>query len=143
VTRRLEQDPRAAKANEDRRWLLQWIEEIPDIQVNSCSGPLDPLVREGLPNGQVLYLQSIFGMTVFLIENPKRKDDWVAVQTAGIESVLRAYESLLREDRDARLRVLDALLTARKEQRLGEIVELRMRGCAPGDELGPSPEDAI
>lgn len=141
TTRRLEKAPLARSANEDRRWLLQWIEEIPDIQVNGCSGPLDPLLREDLPNGRILYLQSLFGITTYLIENPKRAEDWVAVQTAGIESVLRAYESIVREERGARVRVLDGLLSARKERRLTEVVEMSMSGC--GNEEGPAPEDAI
>ncbi len=91
ITRRLERTPLAPGANTDRMWLLKWIVEIPDINVRGCSGPLDALAQDdGSRHGKQLYAQSMFGMTTFMIEHPRQKDDWSAVQTAGVESTLRA-----------------------------------------------------
>jgi hypothetical protein len=124
VTRRLERDPLGQGAVEDREWLLQWIVEIPDIQVTSCSGPLDPLLKSGGErHGRELYMQSIFGMTAFLIQNPKKKEDVVAVQTAGIESVLAAYRSMLAKDTTTRWKELDALWDAKKKGKLAGVVK--------------------
>ncbi|ABC82144.1 hypothetical protein [Anaeromyxobacter dehalogenans] len=142
VTRRLEREPLARRAAADRRWLLQWIVEIPDIQVRGCSGPLDPLAEDdGNRFGKILYVQSVFGMAVFQIEHPRSADDWLAVQTAGVESVLRTYRSLLRARPQARWDELDALLAAQRRGRLPALLEEAMEGC--DEPAGPAPGDAI
>lgn len=108
TTRQLERFPLAPGANGSRMWLLKWIVEIPDINVRGCSGPLDALVQEGAGrHGRALYAQAMFGMTAFLIENPGRKDDWLAVQLAGMESTLRTYQALLAAEPASRWEELD------------------------------------
>ena len=142
TTRELEQNPLAPGAGPARMWLLRWIVEIPDINVRGCAGPLDALVQDdGSRHGKELYAQAMFGMTAFMIENPRKKDDWVAVQTAGLESTLRAYDALLRAEPSSRWEELDTLAEARRQGRLQEIVESTMEGC--GDERPPGPGDAI
>ncbi len=92
LTRKLEKLPLARSSNQDRAWLLQFIVEAPDFEVKGCSGPLDVLAKqEDGPYARLLYVQSVFGMAAFMFENPKKVDDWAAVQTAGIESTLRSY----------------------------------------------------
>lgn len=143
VTRRLEREPLAAGTEAQRRWLLRWIVEIPDIHIQGCSGPLDVLVTDdgGERHGRLLYAQAMFGMAAFLVENPRKKADWLAVQTAGVESALRAYRSIVRADPEARWEELDALLVAMRQGQLEAVLEQTMEGC--GDEQAPAPGDAI
>ena len=146
ITRKLEREPLARSSMDARKWLFQWITDIPDINVTSCNGPLDVLVKDDEDAyAQILYVQSVFGMTAFLIENPKKKDDWVSVQTAGVESTLRAYESLKKSDSEVRWKELDRLVDAVKKKKLRDIVakETRCKGEGEGDEMGPAPRDAI
>lgn len=144
LTRKLERLPLAQSSNRDRAWLLQFIVEAPDFEVKGCSGPLDVLARkEDGPYARLLYVQSVFGMAAFLLENPKKTGDWAAVQTAGIESTLRAYESILKADPDARWKELDRLATARKQGKLRALVEKEMARCGTGEDEGPIPPDAI
>lgn len=144
VTRKLEKQPLARSSNQDRAWLLEFIVEAPDFEVKSCTGPLDVLARdEDNPYARVLYVQSVFGMAAFLFESPKKAGDWAAVQTAGIESTLKAYESLLKADPDARWKELDRLLAARGKGRLRALVEKEMARCGTGEDDGPAPADAI
>jgi hypothetical protein len=148
ITRKLEKEPLSRSGIEDREWLLKFIVEAPDFNVRSCSGPLDTLAKqEEGPYARLLYVQSIFGMTAFMFEHPKQAGEWSAVQTAGIESTLRAYESLLRADSGARWKELDRLQKARKSGKLRKLVEKEMAECAkePKEEeqMGPAPEDAI
>jgi acyl-CoA reductase-like NAD-dependent aldehyde dehydrogenase len=91
----------------------------------------------------MLYLQSVFGMAAFVVQNPKREKDWVAVQTAGIESVLRAYESMRKADSELRWKELDRLEKARKAGKLAELVKKEMAKCGDPDAMGPAPSDAI
>lgn len=148
TTRKLEKEPLSRSSTEARKWLFQWIVEIPDIHVTSCQGPLDPLVKEDDEEdaddayGQLLWVQSVFGMAAFLVENPKKAGDWAAVQTAGIASTLRAYESILRADSEARWDELDRLLAAEKAGKLRALVEKEMASCGK-EGMGPAPRDAI
>jgi hypothetical protein len=144
VTRKLEKQPLARSSNQDRAWLLELIVEAPDFEVKSCTGPLDVLAKdEENPYARLLYVQSVFGMAAFMFESPKKADDWAAVQTAGIESTLRAYESMLKADPDARWKELDRLLTARGKGKLRALVEKEMAKCGTGEDEGPAPSDAI
>ncbi len=144
TTRTLEKEPLARSSMDARKWLFQWIVEIPDINVTSCAGPLDALrADEDDAYGQLLYVQSVFGMAAFQIESPKRSSDWVAVQTAGIESVLRAYDAMRRADSELRYKELDRLEKARKDGKLAAVVKKEMARCGNPDEMGPAPSDAI
>jgi hypothetical protein len=143
ATRKLEKEPLSSGSDQQRVWLLRWIQDIPDIMVKSCSGPLDSLIQDeaGERHGRLLYAQSVFGMAAFQIENPRRASDWVAVQTAGIESVLRAYRAMLKDDPQSRWKELDLLQAARSQGKLQDVVEETMESC--GEESGPGPGDAI
>lgn len=144
TTRKLEKEPLARNSMEARKWLFQWIVEIPDINVTSCASPLDSLREdENDTYGQMLYVQSVFGMAAFQIENPKKTKDWVAVQTAGIESVLKAYEAMRRADSGLHYKDLDRLEKARKGGKLAAVVKKEMAKCGNPDEMGPAPSDAI
>ena len=145
ITRRLEKEPLARSGGQARAWLLKFIVEAPDFNVKSCKGPLDVLsADEEDPYAALLYVQSVFGMAAFMFEHPKQAGGWAAVQTAGIESTLRAYESLRRADSEARWKELDRLVTARNGGKLRKLVEKEMAGCEKEEQgEGPEPRDAI
>ena len=140
VTRRLEKDPLGKGAAADRRWLFEWIVAIPDVNVKSCSGPLDFLVeQQGTRHARELYVQSVFGMAAYIIEHPKKQAEDLDVQRAGVESTLRAYRSLIERDPANRWPALDELLAAQKAGKLAEVVKQQV-DCSGG---GGIPEDAI
>ncbi len=145
LTRKLEKLPLARSSNQDRAWLLQFIVEAPDFEVKGCTGPLDALAKdEEGPYARILYVQSVFGMAAFMFENPKKTGDWAAVQSAGIESTLKAYESVLKTDPDARWKELDRLQAARAKGKLRALVEKEMPKCGTGEDEGrAAPSDAI
>ena len=145
ITRKLEKEPLARSGVEARVWLIQFIVEAPDFEVRGCSGPLDVLAKDDeRPYARLLYVQSVFGMAAFMFANPKKADDWAAVNAAGIESTLKAYESILRADSDARWKELDRLVAARKAGKLRALVEKEMAPCGTGEHgEGPTPRDAI
>ena len=81
------------------------------------------------------------GMAAFLIQHPDKEKDWVAVQAAGVESVLRAYQSLLRKDKSARVAALDDLVEERKTGDLRAVVKDEMKQCDP-ESMGAPPRAA-
>ncbi len=139
ITRRLEKDPFGKGTKADRRWLLEWIIAVPDVQVKSCSGPLDPLLESDRPRGRELYAQSVFGMAAYQIEHPGKKPEDPAVQLAGVQSVLKMYQALLGRDSSARWPDLDELLAAQRSGKLAQLIK-EETDCA---ESGSVPQDAI
>lgn len=142
VTRKLERTPFAPGADADRKWLFKWIVDIPDIMVRGCASPLVALLQDdGARHGRMLYAQSMFGQTAFMIQNPGKKDDWALVQLAGIESTLRAYQAMKQADPQLSWQELDLLQEAAKAGKLKDFIEENMEGCSA--EEGPGPGDAI
>jgi hypothetical protein len=142
VTRKLERTPFAPGADADRKWLFKWIVDIPDITVRGCASPLLALLQDdGSRHGRMLYAQSMFGQTAYMIQNPARKDDWVGIQLAGIESTLRAYQSMKQADPQLAWQELDMLQEAAKQDKLRAFVEENMESCSADE--GPGPGDAI
>jgi hypothetical protein len=139
ITRRLEKDPLGRGTKADRRWLLQWIVAVPDVQVKSCSGPLDPLLEGERQHGRELYAQSVFGMAAYQIEHPGKKPEDPAVQLAGVQSTLKMYQALRAQDSSTRWSELDELVAAQKSGRLAGLVK-EETDCG---ESGPVPQDAI
>jgi hypothetical protein len=83
LTRDLERNPFASNADATRRWLLDWIVEVPDIRVPTCSSllPVDDRYRYS----RELDLQMKFAVAAFVIEHQDRARNDIAGYTAGVE----------------------------------------------------------
>lgn len=136
LTRKLEETPLDKSLHGEVKWALKWIEDIPDISVNIC-----PLVLGGdflnshYRHSPQIVVQVIFGNVALLIEHPDKKNDQLAQYTAGVESALRAYKSILRTDREASP-PLDDLLKKQSEGKLVDFVREQSKGCQTGDQTG-------
>jgi hypothetical protein len=143
ITHRLEKDPSARNASTDRVWLMKWIDEVPDVTIRYCPGPLFD-AEEGEPVDRALWVQSLFGMASFAIEKPADARDWVKAQVAGLESALLAYQAAVKTNPAARLPAFERLLAAQKAGKLAEVVKQEMPACDPAYQAPePIPEDAI
>jgi hypothetical protein len=130
LTEELEKDPKSATASDARRWLIQWITDTPDYTVAICR-TLGPIPGSDVPNSSELLVQNFFGNVSYQIRHRGEKDEAV-LQQAGIESVLRAYQSLLAKDPKARIRYLDDLLVKQQQGRLKETVApIIAKECSP------------
>ena len=81
-------------------------------------------------------------MPLPLLRDCRKANDVTAVQTAGVESVLRAYDAMRKADSELRYKELDRLEKARKDGKLAEIVKKETK-CGSPDDMGPAPRDAI
>ena len=143
ITRRLEKEPFGKGANDDRVWLMKWIDEVPDVTIRYCPGPLFDLVEGDAPD-KALWVQSLFGMASLAIEKPADAKDWVKAQVAGLESALLAYRSAVKANPKAKLPAFERLLAKQKAGQLEDVVRQEMPACDPAyEENGPLPSDAI
>jgi hypothetical protein len=129
IAHELENDPLSADMKDKREWLLRWIIEVPDIHVIICTGVLGPKFASEKPFSGELIAQQMASEAAFIIENPTKADDKLAVYTAGAEGVLKAYQSIQKQKPKAKRPSLDALLEQRANGKLQDAIKQGMAGC--------------
>lgn len=129
-TRLLEQDPFNKKAKEISRSLLIWLIEAPDVSVTLCTDFLTPIGKKYKYSPETTG-QFTFGMGAFIIENPDKAEDASATYQGGIESVLKMYESMLKEKPNTKNEFLDSLVEKRNKGEIGQFIAaiLSKGGC--------------
>jgi hypothetical protein len=113
LTRALEADPMQDTTKEIRGWMMEWATETKDVSVKICV-VMDLIPAKEESFSAILMLQSMFGNAAYQIEHPGQKSDQLAQQVAGVESMLKAYSSLLRANPEKHFAILD-MLVARKD----------------------------
>lgn len=119
----LEKKPFDPNADVARQWGFKWIADTDDVSVVLCSDTMKLIPEKKNKFKSELLMQFTFGMAVFKLENPDKKNDEVAAQLAGVESMLRAYEVMVAENEKAKNAELDALLVKRNNNELKALVE--------------------
>jgi len=95
IARSLETDPLGPRAQEQRQWVIRWLIEVPDIHVKVCN--LVGLLLGSKKNyWSEIFAQMLPSAAAFIIANPDKANDDMAVYTAALEGSLRAYESILK-----------------------------------------------
>ena len=75
-----------------------------------------------------LSMQFMYSSAAFMLQHPKVKDP-VKIQTAGVEGTLKAYESILKVDKNARFDFLDGLMQQKKNGQLESYVASVSHTC--------------
>ena len=138
VARQLEEDPLAKDAKDNREWVYKWIEDIPDITVNVCYDFFGTLPKP--PRGHTVEIvnQMAISSAAFMIEHPDKAKDEQAVATAGLLGALKAYQSILKHEPDARWPYVDKVVQMRDQGKLDDFVSDTRRKCAQdGEEPDP------
>jgi hypothetical membrane protein len=120
IARSLERDPLDKDAAANRKWLLNWIIEVPDIRFKSCVALLSPGVGNQYRYSAEVNQQIIFSAAAFNLEHPDHLRNDTGAYTAGVEGALRVYEILMKSVPDAKLAFLDDLVAKRDR---GELVD--------------------
>jgi len=119
LTQQLETAPLSDTDKSMRAWLLQWATDSPDITVLVCDVMQFVSVKD-TPNAGIYTTQMMFGNAAYQISNPVKRNDLLATQLAGVRSALRAYESILVKDPQAKLSHFDELLKMDKDGTLSD-----------------------
>ena len=139
VAHELEEDPLAKSAKDNRDWVIQWIVDIPDITVNVCFDYFGKMPNPPRGHSKEIVRQMIISSAAFMIEHPDKVKDEQAVATAGLLGSLKAYQSILKGDPDARWPYLDKIVQMRDQGKLDDFVSDTRRKCAQ-DEEEPDPD---
>jgi hypothetical protein len=129
LVKSIEAQPLGPEADDARRWLVKWINEVPDIDVHVCGDLVAPALLKSYPYSKQVGYHAIFAQTGFAIEHPDKAKDRLAGWTAGTEGTLRVYEAILKTKPDARLAYLDDLVARRDRGELRAFVEQSSKKC--------------
>jgi hypothetical protein len=133
VARKLERSPLDPNAKSDREWALGWLTDAPDVSVTVCADPLGGLVGSSYEYGPEILIQYMFAMAVRLIERPEASTDPKAVQLAGVEGALTAYQAILAHKPEARSSDLDRIVAAQSRGELPAFVGNAFETCLKKD----------
>jgi hypothetical protein len=134
VSRDLEVDPLSKDAKDQRDWVLDWIEKIPDITVNVCFDFFGKLPDPPRGHSREISMQMIISSAAFMIEHPDKVKDEQAVALAGLLGSLKAYQAILKQDSVARWPYMDKLILMREQSKLDDYVGETRRKCAHEDD---------
>jgi hypothetical protein len=136
LTRKLEQAPLDKSLYAEKEWALEWINDIPDINVTICPTVFgEDFLASRYRYASNLMYQVVFGNVVFLIEHPDKANDHVAQYTAGVESALKAYKSILRADPMVS-RTMEDLLQKQSQGKLADFVRESSKECQNTGQTG-------
>ena len=135
LAHKLESDPLAADADENRRWLMDWVERTADVDIPICPDLLRPLEKTKKMHGQEIYNQMIFSSAAYIISNPTKSQNNLAICRAGLEGSLRAYQAILYGRPDSRWKFMDDLVARQTQGTLDEYIRrtLGKMITLPGD----------
>ena len=139
VAHELEVDPLAKDAKDNRDWFIQWIVAIPDITVTVCNDYFGTVQKPLRGHSREVVNQMAISSTAFMIEHPDKAKDEQAVATAGLLGSLKAYQSILKQEPDARWPYLDKIVQMRDQGKLDDFVSDTRRKCAQEEEE-PDPD---
>ena len=120
-----EENPLGSKARDQRKWLVSWLAQIPDITVNACL-IFDGIAAPGKKDSDLVFGQTVFAQAAFVMQHPDKKSNLLAQYQAGVEGALRLYENLLKSKPKDRQPYLDNLLQRRAAGTLAEFVKERV-----------------
>ncbi|MDZ5636224.1 M28 family metallopeptidase [Janthinobacterium sp. GMG1] len=102
----------------DGAWLTEWIEAIPDFTLPASALESWLSIASQATIREAMVFQYLASVMAFQIEHPDQAGQQSASDLAGMQGVLRAYETLLRQDKLHRSAKLDAAQAARRHDRL-------------------------
>ena len=124
AARFLEEKPLDKDAKNIRGWAMLYIIETKDVSVIICGGDLTKAALEKKNKyGSELLGQYTIGMAAFKLENPAGATDENAAQLAGLESMLKSYEVIIKEKPKAKFAGMDDLIKKRDNGELKAAVE--------------------
>ena len=118
----LETDPLNDAAKPARAWLITFLTDVPDVNVTICTDLFGPLLKTKKDYAPELVTQPMFSEAAFIIEHPDKADDETAVHLAGVEGMLKAYESFLKAKPKGHHQFLDDLIAKRDKGELAAFV---------------------
>jgi hypothetical protein len=89
---------------------IKWVDETDQVTVGLCGGVVGLLLDKNYHNTDDLLSSYTLGMAGFKLQNPAKKSDGRAAHLAGVESVLKTYEAIVKVKPKAKSEAIDSLI---------------------------------
>jgi hypothetical protein len=119
----LEAQPFQDKAKDFRTWAMRYVIETDDVSITICSQMFSAVMDKKNKYADELLAQYSIGMAAFKLSNSDTAKDENSAQLAGMESMLKAYENMLKEKPKAKFQALDNLISMRNKGELKKFIE--------------------
>ncbi|HQX56108.1 MAG TPA: hypothetical protein PLP07_09285 [Pyrinomonadaceae bacterium] len=119
----LEVEPFVDKAKDFRSWAMRYVIETDDVSVTICTQMFSATMDKKNKNADELLAQYTIAMAAFKLSDPVKAKDDNAAQLAGMESMLRAYENMVKVKPKTKFAALDELVKRRDSGELKKFVE--------------------
>jgi carboxypeptidase Q len=129
IARTLESDPLSKQAKEQRNWIIHWLIDVPDLSVKVCGNLLGPVLDSNKNYAPEIFTQMVPSAAAFIISNPEKPKDDIAIYTAAVEGALRTYQSILKMKPKARWPFLDGLIEKRDKGELADHIRQAATHC--------------
>jgi hypothetical protein len=118
VTHKLESSPLDDSVNKLGETALKQVSDAHDIHVPLCPALLSEFNGMKYVYAHTITRQYMLASGAFQIENPDKAADGKATALAGVESVLKTYQAILKQKPDAKAKQLDDLLKKQSQGKL-------------------------
>lgn len=130
IAHEYEVNPLDPAVKKDQEWAILWLIEVPDIHTKLCTDALGKAYnKENYTYAPTIVTQMLLSSGAFVIENPEKAKDDKAQYLAGVEGVLKAYQSIIKEQPQTRSKALDDLLQKQSQGELPDFVRDAAKKC--------------
>ena len=124
-----DKDPIATMSSADGRWFEKWADEVPDYSFGPDAGTF--WLESGAAKGDMVRVvrfhhgvsAAAYQVQHAMFDPQRKKEDMEAKTLAGVEGLLRAYESLLAKRPENRSQALDEAIVLRNNGGLADFVK--------------------
>jgi hypothetical protein len=99
---------------------LQWVIETDEITLIVCGGTFSTFSDKKNKQSSLMTMGYTIGMAAYRLQNPRADEN--AVQLAGLETALKAYEIAVKEKPKTKSDQVETLLAKRSNGELGALV---------------------
>lgn len=129
LAHKLESKPLDDSLRAEREWAIKWLIQVPDIHVKMCTDVLGDFYKSKYKYSSEITTQLMLSSAAYVIEHPDQSNDDLAQYMGGVEGVLKAYNSILKEKPSAKSKGLDDLLQKQSQGTLKDAVQDAAKKC--------------
>ncbi len=123
-----DKDPLGVMASADGKWFMQWMEAVPDYQFGPDKGAFWAMSAAKGDLRKAMQFHHTVSIAAYQVQHQildprKNAEHEEAVALAGVEGLLRAYETLLPKRPENRSEKMDAALLSRGKGELAAFVK--------------------
>ena len=123
IAQELEARPTDLSLRNDRKWLLVWAIEVPDLTVSICTANMP--WKDKYRHGGDLAAVGLAATVAFVVQHPDEGKDTATAGLAAMESMLRAYQKIVDEDPKAHSKEMDEVVEIQRQAKLDEYIRSR------------------